>query len=109
MGKLKELPEDVKERVHFQNDIIDELCQISTDAEKADFMLHLLNETKDFNSKDFEEKAVWFYNKPRICELIEIAADYSFRVAQSLTAVTEKITEATDRLKESVGGESVNV
>lgn len=100
MVKLNELPKEVRDRVLFQNDTVDDICSVLAEAEKADFVLRQLQEVADLDDSD----SVWRINKERICKLVEILGDYTYKVTEMLKEAKDKIQKNADELRESLGG-----
>lgn len=102
MTDFEKLPKEIRDRVHFQNDIIDDVCSIFLDAEKADFIVRLLQEETKHRLKTPDATMLLAYN--RICKLIEIADDYTYKVVESLKTLDDRLNEATTKLKNPEGG-----
>ena len=105
MVKFEELPKEVRDRVHFQNDTVDDICSVLAEAEKADFVLRQLQEVTDYRTDLDDSDFVWCLNKKRISKLVEILGDYTYKVTEMLKEAKDKIQKNTDELKESLGGE----
>lgn len=104
MAKFNELPKEVRDRVHFQNDTIDDICSVLIEAEKADFVLQQLQEVTDYRTDLADSDFVWRINRNCICKLVEILGDYTYKVTEMLKEAKDKIQKNTDELKESLGG-----
>ncbi len=90
-SKFKDLPADAQERISIRNVLSDRIGQAQISADKADFLVDLMNQTYMGELPTKENAWAWVYNREKIYKLVDIIRDYSYAAAEELNKVQDWI------------------
>lgn len=90
---FKNLPQDAQERIVMRNGVSADLNEIQDQVEKADFLIQLIQGEYTVNTPNERELEKWILERSRICQLIDIARDYSYQAKNKIQELGAKLNE----------------